>query len=185
MCDTNPVSDFESKPMRIFHVSETPNIARFEPRPTEDGRLAVWAIDETHLPNYLLPRECPRVCVRNSAEASPNDLSALLGESAHVIYVEAAWHERIVAARLFVYEFSTKHFVCIDTNAGYFQSEATAIPTSVFMIDAIESDLRKRGVELRYVESLWPIQDAVPDSSLEFSCIRLRNARAADYRSAA
>ena len=49
---------------RLFHVSEDPTIARFEPRPvaSPDSGVtgdAVWAVAESHLPNYLLPRDCP------------------------------------------------------------------------------------------------------------------------------
>jgi hypothetical protein len=162
--------------MQVFHVSETSNIARFEPRATDDGRFVVWAIDETHLPNYVLPRECPRICVRGGAGASAYDIDSLLDEHAHVIYVETAWRESILASCLFVYEFAAENFTCTDANAGYFQSLAPAVPIGMFTINAIEPELRKRGVALRYVESLWPIREAVVQTKLEFSCIRMRNA---------
>jgi hypothetical protein len=107
---------------RLFHVSETPNISQFEPRLTDGGALAVWAIDGAHLPNYLVPRECPRVCVREDASTQQGDKNSLLNGRDHVIYVEIGWRERICATRLFVYEFSGADFVCVDVNAGYFQS---------------------------------------------------------------
>ena len=52
--------------MRLFHVSEQPDIQVFQPRiPTrkelDQTTGLVWAMDEAHLPNYLTPRECPRV----------------------------------------------------------------------------------------------------------------------------
>ena len=54
-------ASFSSKQM-LFHISEESDIARFEPRASEYATgLVVWAIDETRLCNYLLPRECPRV----------------------------------------------------------------------------------------------------------------------------
>jgi hypothetical protein len=51
---------------RLFHISDEPGIARFDPRPANEFDssvvdAAVWAIDEEHLPNYLVPRDCPRV----------------------------------------------------------------------------------------------------------------------------
>ena len=52
--------------LRLDHVSDVPNIDRFHPRiaptttATELGKV-VWAVDEEHLHNYLLPRDCPRV----------------------------------------------------------------------------------------------------------------------------
>jgi hypothetical protein len=38
------------------------------------------------------------------------------------------------------------------------------------------AELLRRGVELRFVPSLWPLHDAVAASSLRFSIIRMRNA---------
>lgn len=52
--------------MRLFHVSEEPDITVFEPRLPKRADLdpavgLVWAIDEARLPNFLTPRDCPRV----------------------------------------------------------------------------------------------------------------------------
>lgn len=74
----------------VFHVSETPAIARFEPRAREIGHPVVWAIDDLHLPNYWLPRDCPRVCVRSGSCDDQALLESMLGASAHAIYVEAS-----------------------------------------------------------------------------------------------
>jgi hypothetical protein len=54
--------------LRLFHVSEEPGIHTFEPRPAPRRSNVkgdvVWAVDELRLPNYLLPRACPRVTYR-------------------------------------------------------------------------------------------------------------------------
>ena len=52
--------------VRLFHVSDDPQISNFEPRLIKDPNLGpngkmVFAINERMLPNYLLPRDCPRV----------------------------------------------------------------------------------------------------------------------------
>jgi len=52
--------------MRLFHVSEENNIAEFIPRVPDRENFdksigLVWAIDEARLPNFLTPRNCPRV----------------------------------------------------------------------------------------------------------------------------
>lgn len=52
--------------MRLFHVSEEENIKILEPRLPNRNALdktfgLVWAIDEERLPNFLTPRDCPRV----------------------------------------------------------------------------------------------------------------------------
>lgn len=54
--------------MRLFHVSEESNIEFFNPSiPTRtdlDNYIGfVWAINENCLPNFLTPRNCPRVSV--------------------------------------------------------------------------------------------------------------------------
>jgi hypothetical protein len=38
-------------------------------------------------------------------------------------------------------------------------------------------EITRRGAEVRLVESLWPLHDAVAASTLEFSMIRMRNAK--------
>ena len=52
--------------MRLFHVSEENNIKIFHPRQPSRNDLnksvgLIWAINEICLPNYLTPRDCPRV----------------------------------------------------------------------------------------------------------------------------
>jgi hypothetical protein len=55
----------------LFHVSEQADIDVFERRWSESaGQRLVWAIDEDHLRNYLLPRECPRVTFYAGAQTA-------------------------------------------------------------------------------------------------------------------
>ena len=63
--------------MRLFHVSEEAGIEVFYPRIPARNDLdrsvgLVWAIDEDRLPNFLTPRDCPRVAYsigRNTTKA--------------------------------------------------------------------------------------------------------------------
>ena len=65
--------------MRLVHVSETPGIARFEPRPSElHHEPVVWAIDDVLLHLYLSPRDCPRVCFRTGPGTTPDDRARFL-----------------------------------------------------------------------------------------------------------
>ena len=59
--------------MTVYHVSEEPGIELFEPRPIDaSGDSFVWAIDDEHLRNYLVPRECPaRHVLRRTAYHRP------------------------------------------------------------------------------------------------------------------
>ena len=50
--------------LRLFHVSEEPDIEVFAPRLPKRKNLdptvgLVWAIDEQRLSNFLTPRDCP------------------------------------------------------------------------------------------------------------------------------
>jgi hypothetical protein len=44
-------------------------------------------------------------------------------------------------------------------------------------IDDLLAELISHNVELRVMPSLWKLHDAVVDSSLQFSIIRMRNAQ--------
>jgi hypothetical protein len=167
---------YYSRMTPLFHVSETPDIARFDPRPDDRGNLVVWAIDLDHLPNYLLPRDCPRVCARRTRDIHAQEIEELLLGQDHAIYVETAWRDRIRRAELFCYAFRRQAFACVDENAGYFQSSESVSPLGFERIVDCEAHIASHGVALRYVESLWPIQDFAVQSTLVYSCIRMRNA---------
>jgi hypothetical protein len=160
----------------LFHVSETPDIARFDPRPDNHGAHVVWAIDISHLPNYLLPRDCPRVCLRRTRVVhSEHEERRLCGQD-HAIYVETTWRDRIRDVELFCYAFDAHSFQCVDANAGYFQTRVSVVPRSIERIRNVEARIAAHSVALRDVESLLPVQDFAVRSSLEFSCIRMHNA---------
>ena len=162
----------------LFHVSEESNIERFEPRASgyADGPV-VWAIDGGRLRNYLVPRECPRVTFYAGPETTGGDVARFLGSSPAVVAVESGWLERIRSCRLYCYHLPPGTFECLDECAGYFVSRAPVAPARVEVFDDVLAELLRRGVELRFVPSLWDLHDAVAASSLRFSIIRMRNAR--------
>ena len=55
-------------------------------------------------------------------------------------------------------------------------SHAEVRPISVEVVSDPVSVLRQRDVELRVIRDLWPLRDAIIESTLEFSIIRWRNA---------
>jgi hypothetical protein len=161
----------------LFHVSEESGIARFEPRPSQfTDELVVWAVDADRLRNYLVPRDCPRVTYYAGPETTAGDVERFLGSSPAVIAVESAWLERLRSCRLYCYHLPPETFACLDECAGYFVSRRSVVPTQVQVIDDLLAALLGRGVELRFVPSLWPLGDAVVSSTLRFSLIRMRNA---------
>jgi hypothetical protein len=167
--------------MTIFHVSEDPGIERFVPRAIEEGGPpVVWGIDEKMLRNYLLPRDCPRVTYYASTATGAGDIERFLGSSEAVIAVEHAWLERIRSTRLYCYRLPGEAFVCVDRGAGYFTSREPVAPLAVVGYSDLLSELARRGVEIRILRDLWHLHDAVAASTLQFSMIRMRNARPRD-----
>ena len=161
----------------LFHVSEEPGIQTFEPRPSEyTAEPVVWAIDETRLRNYLVPRDCPRVTYYAGPDTSAEDVERFLGSSRVVVAVESGWYERVRSCRLYCYHMPQDTFECLDECAGYFVSRETVVPARVEIIDDPIAEMLKRGVEVRFLPDLWPLRDAVVQSSLQFSIIRMRNA---------
>jgi hypothetical protein len=168
----------------LFHISEDASIRRFEPRlpPSSDSgveELVVWAVDKAHVPNYLLPRDCPRVTFYALPASNHEDVERLVGPSAssHIVAIEAAWFERASRNKICIYEFSPDTFSLVDSGAGYHISKVTVVPTAKRKVESPLNELVSLGVELRVVASLWPLHDAVIASSLQFSCIRMRNAQ--------
>jgi len=171
-----------TRDLRLFHISDQPGIARFEPRPAPGtDKPVVWAIDEYHVPNYLLPRDCPRVTFYADAESDPRDVETLLGPSGatHVVAVEACWLPRIRDARLIQYEFDPAAFEPLDPGAGYYVSRDAVAPIAETRIDDVLAALLECDVELRIMQSLWAIREAAIESSPQYSIIRMRNARPA------
>jgi hypothetical protein len=169
----------------LYHVSEESNIEVFEPRvpPTDNASTqapVVWAVDRSHLPNYLVPRECPRVAFHSLESSSTEDEERLLGFGGanHVVAIESAWFERAIGCTMWLYEFSPEHFACIDATAGYFVSPITVSPVLRRCVTSPLAELLGMGVELRVVPSLRILAAEVASSSLAFSCIRMRNAGA-------
>lgn len=163
--------------MVLFHVSEEPDIEVFEPRPaTRSKEHLVWAIDDEHLRNYLVPRECPRVTYSAGPRTTAEDRERFLGESAAVLAIETGWLERMRSCRLHCYQLPGVTFELADECAGYFVSRVPVRPLRVEVIDDPVSAVLTRGVELRIQPSLWALRDAVIASTLAFSIIRWRNA---------
>lgn len=170
---------------RLFHVSDRPDIAIFEPRPNYPGHPlnlplpVVWAIAEPLLHNYLLPRDCPRVTFYARPDSDPADVARLLGQTAarYVVAIESGWLDAMRSTTLYLYKLPAGGFECVDAGAGYWVSPSAVAPLSVRRVDDLPGELTRRNVELRLTPSLWPLHDAVVASTLQFSCIRMRNAR--------
>ncbi len=169
--------------MRLFHVSESPDIEYFEPRPSPSKWESitapiVWAIDEPHLVNYLLPRDCPRVTYYPLPSSTTTDIERLMGatHSHHVVCIEEAWLKRVSEQKLCLYELPEDSFTCVDSGAGYYVSHETIRPKSKTIIDSLIEKIAACGADFRILPSLWKLSEDVSSSSLQYSCIRMRNA---------
>jgi hypothetical protein len=168
----------------VFHISDRPGIQRFEPRipPSPSSGVTdavVWAVGERLLHNYLLPRNCPRVTFYAVARSTPADVERLLGQTTarYVVAIESRWLPRVQRERLWCYMVPAATFEPVDEGAGYYVSRAGVVPLGVREIDDLLGELVQRDVELRVMPSLWRLRDAVVNSTLQYSIIRMRNAQ--------
>jgi hypothetical protein len=171
-------------PERLFHFSDDPNIGRFEPRPPPSASSGVaehvvWAVGRRLRHNYLLPRDCPRVTFYPRSDSDPADLARLMAgtDAGYVVAIETGWLPALRQGWLHQYELPTDTFVPVDAGAGYYVSRDPVVPLSMVTIDDLLGELLACDIELRVMPSLWKLCDAVVASSLQFSCIRMRNAR--------
>ena len=169
--------------LRLFHVSEEPDIRVFEPRiPTRkdlDPTVGlVWAIDEAHLPNFLTPRDCPRVAYHAGVQTTEEDRRRFFtsSENSYAVVIEARWFSVLRNTTLFLYEFDPRDFRLQDEIAGYYVAEKVQIPVEKHVLTDLCGELLCRKVELRITENLWDIADAVRESTLNWSLCRMKNA---------
>lgn len=165
--------------MRLFHLSEESNITKFVPRPSSDywhGEAYVWAIREAKVQNYLLPRDCPRICL---AAPEVDVLQAYLPQnvprpSRAVIFIADDWRKRLGDWVLYRYEFDPTNFFERQRTAGYYVSKQTEIPIGQEEIRDLEGQLIDLGVLLlaKPFPILQEIRDLVEQGTKEYSIIR-------------
>ena len=174
--------------MRLFHFSDDPEIAVFEPRPVLipaerapgkgwlNGPL-VWAIEDDWQALYLFPRDCPRILLSPKPTTSLEDMARWFppGSAQMIAYVEQAWFERILVSKLYRYELPCQTFEPLE-DAGMWVSNQAVVPIARNRLANLLELLATKDVELRVVESLLPLSD-IWASSLHASGIRLRNAQ--------
>lgn len=163
----------------LIHVSETPGTDIFKPRPAPDGRKLVWAVHPDRLVNYLLPRDCPRICLRPAPDSSKSDLAWLASLGAPpIIAVERGWLDRIRATTLYLYRFVADAFTLENENAGYFIAATPVRPITVDTVADPPAAIAATGATLIALDDPWPLHDRAAASTLAFSMIRMRNAAA-------
>ena len=170
--------------MRLFHVSEEADIEVFHPRtPTRndlDKKIGlVWAIDEERLPNFLTPRDCPRVTYHIGKNTSECDKNKFFTSSSakQVVIIENNWFDKMKTTTLYLYEFDIADFELQDEIAGYYVSKTSQVPIDKHQVSDLFLELIKRNVEIRITDNLWKIADEVKASTLNWSLCRMNNAK--------
>ena len=166
--------------MKLYHVSEENNIEIFIPRiPTRndlDKSVGlVWAINKKCLPNFLTPRDCPRVTYHIGKNTSKDDIDIYISSKgiSHVVVIENSWFETMKNTKLYLYEFNSDEFELQDEIAGYYVSKKPQIPILVYELDDLFYELFKRNVELRIVDNLWDICDEIKKTTFNWSMCRM------------
>jgi hypothetical protein len=167
---------------RLFHVSEEAGIGRFEPQPppSSDAGVvgdAVWAVAESHLVNFLTPRDCPRITFRAGPRTSESDKVRFLAGATRVVAFEEDWLVRVRACALYLYEMPPATFVEALPEAGYWISREAVTPVGVVQRSDLMAAMAEAGAEVRILNDFWPLADAVAASTLQFSILRKRNAK--------
>jgi hypothetical protein len=133
-------------------------------------------VDTRHLPLYWFPRECPRGTFWATPETTPED-AALLGDAARVHVVEEGWLQGMRTTRVFAHRFPEATFAPDPEVGGYWLSREPVVPAEVDELGDLVERHAQAGIELRVVDDLWPTWDLVVASTLEYSGIRLHNAK--------
>ena len=166
-------------PYALWHVSEDAAIERFEPHVSataESTEPRVWAVDTRHQPLYWFPRQCPRATFWAGGGTTRDDAGLLAGAS-RVHAVEERWLRRIRRAHVLAYRLPEETFTPDPDVGGYWLSHEPVVPVEVVELGDLVAAHARAAIELRVLDDLWPLWDRVVASSLEYSGIRLRNAR--------
>ncbi len=97
--------------------------------------------------------------------------------ASHVVAIEARWLPEVQKQCLYQYEFDSESFTCVDQVAGYWISRKPVVPVAEIKIDHVLSAMLEHDVELRIMPSLWKLREAVINSTLGYSIIRMHKAQ--------
>jgi hypothetical protein len=166
----------EQQPEHLWHYSEDPGIERFLPHvpvTNPDQPPMVWTIDGEHAPLLWFPRDCPRITFWTEDGSPADRLGPTTASRVHAM--EPGWVERMRTCRLFVYRFSVDGFQPWPDADGYWVADDERAPLDVAPVGDLFERHRQRGVELRVLDDLRPLRDAVIESGYRFSMARMRN----------
>jgi hypothetical protein len=172
------------EPGQVLHFSEDPTITRFIPHVAPTSTLPeayVWAVDAGQAPSYWFPRQCPRAMAWSVATTTAEDRDRIIGpgcgERVHAI--EYGWLDAIRRVQLYAYRLPAATFRPIGEPVPH-AMVATGPVEPLSPAEPVGDLLRlhkEAGIQLRLLDNLWRFWDAVIASTVQFSGVRLRNAR--------
>jgi Family of unknown function (DUF6886) len=168
-------------PRALWHVSEDDSIRRFEPHRAPTSSLdepLVWAIDTRHLPLYWFPRACPRATFWASSTTTGEDVVRFLDgdRDARSHVVEPDWLGAMRLARVVAYRLPAETFEPWDR---FWISRTAVEPLELLELGDLVERHERAGIGLTTAADLLAVWQQVIASSLDYSGIRLRNARMA------
>ena len=179
---TEPAPPYRGEgPHALWHVSENDSISRFEPHrartSTLDERL-VWAIDTRHLPLYWFPRACPRGTFWANSGTTDDDVVRFLDgtRDLRVHVVEPGWIEAMRTTRVVAYRLPEETFEPWDR---FWISRSAVEPLELVELGDLVVRHEHAGVRLDTDDELLELWQDVIGSTLDYSGIRLGNARMA------
>jgi hypothetical protein len=167
-------------PGEVLHFSEDPTIEVFRPhvaKTAQQGTPYVWAVGHDRAPDYWFPRQCPRAMAWVGPSTTPHDRDRIIGPGSgtRVHAVEYGWLDAMRSVELYAYRLPANAFTEYDA-AVVATTEVRPLGPAERVGDLFDLHA-EAGIQLRVLPRLHEFWSAVITSSLEFSGIRLRNAR--------
>ncbi|MFF0269106.1 DUF6886 family protein [Kribbella sp. NPDC004536] len=164
----------------VLHFSEDPTITTFEPYVARtNGKVTpyVWAVGHDRAPDYWFPRECPRAMAWVGPGTTADDRERIIGSGSgsRVHAVEYGWLDAMRSVSLYAYRLPAQPFA--EHDAAFVATSVVrplGPPERVGDLFALHDEA---GIQLRVLPRLHDFWAAAVASTLEWSGIRLRNAR--------
>jgi hypothetical protein len=171
-------------PGELLHFSEDPTITRFVPHvaaTAQEKDAYVWAVDAELAPAYWFPRQCPRGMAWVVSDTTDADRDRIIGAGSgeRVHAIEYGWLEAVRTVELYAYRLPAapfRPFAPGRTHALVATEPVVPLGPPVAVGDLLKLH-EDAGIQLRLLPNLWPFWDEVIRSTVDFSGIRLRNAR--------
>ena len=167
-------------PGEVLHFSEDPTIEVFRPHVANTAQHTtpyVWAVGHGRAPDYWFPRQCPRAIAWVGPSTTPYDRDRIIGAGSgtRVHAIEYDWLDAMRSVKLYAYRLPASAFTEYDA-AVVATTEVRPLGPAERVGDLFDLHA-EAGIQLRVLPRLHEFWSAVISSSLEFSGIRLRNAR--------